>query len=146
MGIGADDNLSRGCQALFRHQGVFHAHLSHVVEVGDVEALGKSPGLSAELGRLDVLAGGIVVQNDGDLVLVKDLSQPCLVKLGDGHRRGDVIAQHQVQPGLNELARLDGVQARVLGQNLLGHGHSHGWVPPCANRCTQYARALVKRM
>ena len=68
-----------------------------------------------------------MVQDDGDLVLVKDLGEPRLVKFGDGHRSGDVVAQHQVQLGLNELAGLHGRKARVLGQDLLGHGHTHAW-------------------
>ena len=79
VGVGADDDLAGGDQALFGQQGVLHAHLAHVVEVGDVEALGKLSGLGAQLGGLDVLAGGGVVQHDRDLVLIKDTGSapPC---------------------------------------------------------------------
>ena len=38
--------------------------------------------LGAKLGGLDVLAGGVVIQYDGDFVLVKNLGQARLLKLG----------------------------------------------------------------
>ena len=97
-----------------------HAHLAHVEEVGDAVLVGEGPGLQAQLGGLDVLAGGVVVQDDGDLVLVKDLGEARLLKLGDGHRGGDVVAQHHVHLGLDELAHLHVVQPGVLGQDLSG--------------------------
>ena len=43
-----------------------------VKEVFDGKALGKLPGLVAQLRGFDVLAGGGVVQHDSDLVPVKD--------------------------------------------------------------------------
>ena len=104
VGVRAHDDLAGGAQALLGQQGVLHAHLAYVEEIGDVVLVGKFPGLLAQLGGLDVLAGGVVVQNDGDLVLVKDLGEPGLFKLGDGHRSGDVVAQDQIQLGLDELA------------------------------------------
>ena len=115
MGIGAHNHLTRGSQPLLRQEGVLHPHLAHIEEVGDLVLVGKLPGLLAQLGGLDVLAGGVVVQDDGDFVLIKDLSEARLLKLGDSHRSGDVVAQHQVQPGLDELSGLHLVQPGVLG-------------------------------
>ena len=91
---------------------MLHPHLAHVEEVGNLVFVGELPGLLAQLGGLDVLAGGVVVQDDGNLVPVKDLSEARLLKLGDGHGGGDVVALHPVQPG-------------VLGQYFLRHCHSH---------------------
>ena len=125
MGVGPHDDLTGSAQALLGQQGVLHTHLAHVEEVGDVMLVGEVPGLQAQLGGLDVLAGGVVVQDNGDLVLVKHLGEARLLKLGDGHRGGDVVAQHHVHLGLDELAHLHVVQTGVLGQNLLGHCHSH---------------------
>ena len=68
-----------------------------------------------------------MVQDNGDLVLVKDLSESRLVKLGNGYRSGDIVAQHQIQLSLNELSGLHGRKARMLCQDLLGHGHTHVW-------------------
>ena len=104
---------------------MLHAHLAHVKEVGDAVFVGKVAGFQAQLSGLDVLARGVVVQDDGDLVLVKDLAEPGLLKLGDGHGGGDVVAQDHVHLGLNELANLHVVQPGVLGQDLLCHCHTH---------------------
>ena len=125
VGVGPHDDLPGGAQALLGQEGVLHTHLAHVEEVGDLVLVGEVPGLQAQLGGFDVLAGGVVVQDNGDLVLVKHLGEARLLKLGDGHRGGDVVAQHHVHLGLDELAHLHVVQTGVLGQNLLGHCHSH---------------------
>ena len=71
VGIGPDDDLAGGGQALLRHQGVLDAHLAHVVEMGDGVLPGKLPAGGAQLGGFDVLAGGGVVQHDGDLVPIE---------------------------------------------------------------------------
>ena len=104
------------------------------------------PHLGAELGGLDVLAGGVVIQNQRDLFPVEHLGQPRLVELGDGHRGGDIVAQHQIQLALHQLAGDNMLQAGVPGQDLLGHGHSHGWVPPFYFSGTRIAWPLAKRM
>ena len=130
MGVGADDHLAGGDQALFRQERVLHAHLPHVEEVRDGKALGKFPGLGAQLRRLDILAGGGVVQNNGDLIPVEYLGQAGLLKLRDGHRGGDIVSEDQVQLPLDELSRLHGVQPGAAGQNFLRHGHSHKNVLP----------------
>ena len=125
MGVGADDSLAGSDQTLFRQQGVLHAHLAYIKEVGDVVLVGKVAGFQAQLGGLDVLARGVVVQDDGDLVLVKDLAEAGLLKLGDGHGGGNVIAQDHIYLGLDELANLHVVQPGVLGQDFLRHCHTH---------------------
>ena len=66
-----------------------------------------------------------MIQYDGDFVLIKNLGQASLLKLADGHRSGDVVAEHQIQLCLNELAYFHGGQSGVFRQNLLGHRHSH---------------------
>ena len=96
VGVGPDDAVAGGDQALFRQQGVLDAHLAHVIEIVDVEAVGKGAALETLLGGLDVLVGGEVVHDHGDLALVKDPGEAFLVKLPDGDGRGDVVAQHHV--------------------------------------------------
>ena len=125
VGVGAHDDLAGSAQALFGEQGVLHAHLAYIKEVGDVVLVGKVAGFQAQLGGLDVLARGVVVQDDGDLVLVKDLAEAGLLKLGDGHGGGNVIAQDHIYLGLDELANLHVVQPGVLGQDFLRHCHTH---------------------
>ena len=104
--------------------------MAHIVEMGDGKLLSKLPALGAQLSGLDVLAGGGVVQYNGDFLPVKHRGQTRLFKFRDGHRRGDVVAQHQVQLSLDALTRLHMVQPGGPGQNFLGHGHSHGLIPP----------------
>ena len=117
--------VEKAPSALLRQEGVLHAHLAHIEEIGDLMLMGKIPGLEAQFRGFDVLAGRIVVQNDGDLVPVKDPGEAGLFKLGDGHRCGDVVAQHHVHLGLDQLTHLHGIQPGVLGQDLLCHCHSH---------------------
>ena len=66
-----------------------------------------------------------MVQDDRDLVLVEDLAEAGLLKLGDGHGGGDVVAQDHVHLGLDELAHLYVIQPGVLGQDFLRHCHTH---------------------
>ena len=146
VGVGADHGLAGGGQALLGQEGVLYPHAAHIVEMGDVKALGELPHLGAELGGLDILAGGVVIQNQRDLFPVEHLGQPRLVELGDGHRGGDIVAQHQIQLALHQLAGDNMLQAGVPGQDLLGHGHSHGWVPPFYFSGTRIAWPLAKRM
>ena len=123
--VGADDGLARGHQALLRQEGVLDAHGAHVIVVVDIELPGEGPALLALGGGLDVLVGGEVIHHHGDAALVENLGEARGLKLVDGHRRGNVIAQHQVQFGLDQLSGTDAVQSRVAGQDLLCHGHSH---------------------
>ena len=105
--------------ALLGQQGVLDAHLAHIVEVQDVVLVGEGAALLGLGGALDVLVGDKVVQHDGDVFLVEHAVKAGLFKFVDGHRGGDVVAQHNIQLGVDQLARLDLVQAGVGSQNLL---------------------------
>ena len=59
-----------------------------------------------------------MIQNQRDLFPVEHLGQPRLVELGDGHRGGDIVAQHQIQLALHQLAGDNMLQAGVPGQDL----------------------------
>ena len=125
VGVGPHNDLPGGAQALLGQEGVLHPHMAHIEEVGNIVFVGKVPGLQTQLSGLDVLAGGVVVQDNGDLVLVKDLGETCFLKFCDRHGGGDVVAQHHIHFGLDELPHLHMVQSGVFGQNLLRHCHSH---------------------
>ena len=126
MAVGANDAVTGGHDALFRQQGVFNAHGAHVVEIQNVVLVGKFPALFGLLGALDVLVGHKVIQHNVHPGLVKDRIKARFLKFVDGDGGGDVVAQHNIQLGVDELSRLDGFLAAVGGQNLLRHGHSHG--------------------
>ena len=105
------------------------AHRAHVVEVDDAVLEGELAHFLALLGALDVLVGREVVHDKRDLGLVEDLLEVRLAQHADGYRAGDVVGEREVDIGLYKLARHDGVEARVRGQNFLRHGHSHEGSP-----------------
>ena len=105
---------------------MFNAHISHIKEVFNAKFPGKIPAFLTLLGRFDVLVGGKVVQHQVYPALIEYMVKALSPEYIHRHCSGDVVAQHLVQPGADELARLDGIQPGVGGQDLLRHGHSHG--------------------
>ena len=125
MAVGADDAIARRHDAFFGQEGVLNAHLAHIVKVEDVVLVGKLPALLGLGSALDVLIGDEVVQHDGDVLLIKHTVEARLLELVDGDGGGDVVAQHDIQLCVDELACLDLGKARVGGQNFLRQSHSH---------------------
>ena len=125
VAVGADDAVTGCHDAFFGQQSVLDAHLAHIVEIEDVVLVGELAALLG-LGRaLDVLVGNEVVEDDGDVLFVEHAVEARLFELVDGDGGSDVIAQHDVELGVDELARLDLGEACVCGQNFLRLGHSH---------------------
>ena len=129
VAIGADDGVARGHKPLLRQERMLDAHRAHVVEVDDAVLEGELAHFLALLGALDVLVGREVVHDKRDLGLVEDLLEVRLAQHADGYRAGDVVGEREVDIGLYKLARHDGVEARMRGQNFLRHGHSHEGSP-----------------
>ena len=125
VAVGADDAVTRRHDAFFGQEGVLHAHLAHIVEIEDIVLIGKLAALLGLLRALDVLVGDKVIQHDGDVLFVEHAVEPGLFKLVDGNGSGDIIAQHDVELGVDELACLDLGKTCVSGQNFLRQGHSH---------------------
>ncbi len=132
--------LAGGDEALFRYQGVLHAHLAHIIIVREAEAPGKGPALLALGGGLDVLVGGEMVHDHHHTGGVKDLVEAGLFKLVDGDGGSDVVSQYHVQFGLDHLSCPNLRQPGVGCQNFLCHGHAHD---ACASFCQAAAAALL---
>ena len=115
MGVGSDDAFTGADQALFRKEGMLNAHLTYVVVVGQVEAAGKGAALLTLGSSLDVFVGGEVIHDHGDLGGVEDGGEARLFKLVDGDRGGDVVSQHHVELGTDQLPGLDLREAGVGG-------------------------------
>ena len=126
MAVGTDDAVTGGHDAFFGQEGVLNAHLTHIVEVEDIIFVGKLAALLGLGCALDVLIGDEVIQHDGNVLLVEHAVKACLLKLVDGDRGGDIVAQHDIELGIDELACLDLRQTRMCGQNFLRQSHSHG--------------------
>ena len=129
MGVRADNAVAGAYNALLRQQGVLDAHAAHVKEIGDVVFAGKVPGLAALLRSLNVLIGDKVVQHQCDAVLIKNRTGPALLKFVDGYRAGNIVAQHHIQLGFDELPGLYLFQPGMNGEDFLRHCHSHGNPP-----------------
>ena len=126
MAVRTDDAVTGGHDAFFGQQGVLDAHLAHIVEVEDIVFVGELAALLGLGGTLDVLVGHKVVQHDGDVLFVEHAVETGALKLVDGDGGGDVVAQHDVQLCVDELACLDLGKPGMCGKDLLRQGHSHG--------------------
>ena len=126
VAVRADHAVTGGDDAFFRQQGVLNAHLTDIVEVEDIVFIGELPALLGLGSTLDILIGYKVVQHDSDMLFIKHAVETGAFKLVDGHRGGDIVAQHDVQLCVDELACLDLRQSGVCGKDLLRQGHSHG--------------------
>ena len=113
VAVGTDDAVTGGHDALFGQQGMFNAHLAHIVEVENVVLVGKFAALLGLRCALDVLIGDKVIQHNIDAGLIKHRVKPGFFKFIDGDRGRDVIAQHDVELGIDELARCHGCLAAV---------------------------------
>ena len=61
--------------------------------------------------------------------------EPGLLELVDSHRRGDVVAEAEIELRHDQIARSDRLFAGGAGQYLLGHGHSHTMYPRSLEAC-----------
>jgi hypothetical protein len=64
-----------------------------------------------------------MVGDKGDAVGIEDLLRPRGPVFLDGDRRGDVVGQHEVEPGVDQLARFHFFFAAMSGQYLFSNGH-----------------------
>ena len=135
VAVGADDAVTGCHNAFFGQQSVLDAHLAHIVEVEDVVLVGELAALLG-LGRaLDVLVGNEVVEDDGDVLFVEHAVETRLFELVDGDGGSDVIAQHDVELGVDELACLDLGKTGMCGKNFLRQGHSHDGTLLLSKKC-----------
>ncbi len=125
MRIRPDNQLASRHQALLRQQGVLHAHATHVIVMRNFMLSGKLSALFALLSRLNILVGSKMVHHQSNFVLIKNCVKTGLFKLVNRHRRGNVIAQAQIQIRHNQLAWLNAFHTGVRGQDFLAHSHSH---------------------
>ena len=115
MAVRTDDAVARGHDAFFGQQGVLDAHLAHIVEVENVVFVGELAALLGLGCALDVLVGHEVVQHDGDVLFIEHAVEARSLELVDGDGGGDIIAQHDVELGVDELPGLDLGQTGMCG-------------------------------
>ena len=125
VAVRTDDAVACGHDAFFRQQSVLNAHLTHIVEVEDIVFVGELAALLGLGGTLDVFVGHKVVQYDGDVLFVEHGVETGTLELVDGNGGGDIVAQHDVQLCIDELACLDLGKTGMCGKNFLRQGHSH---------------------
>ena len=130
VAVRADDAVTGGHDALFGQQRMLNAHLADIVEVEDVVFIGELAALFGLGGAFDILIGHKMVEHDVDAGAVEHRVKTGFLKLVDRHRRGDIVAKHDIELSVDELARGNGCFPAMRGQDLLRHGHSHGVFPP----------------
>ena len=135
MGVGTDDAVAGGDNALLGQQRMLDAHLAHVIKMADAMAAGKFTALLALFCGLDVLVGNEVVQNDGDAVLIKNGVKSGFFKFVDSNRGGNVVAQNDIQLCTDQLAGNHGGEACVGSQDFLSHSHSHDAISFTSESC-----------
>ena len=126
MGVCADDNVTGNDQSFFRQQSVFDAHLSHVVEVGDLLFAAEITAHFTLGSCLDVLVRSKVIHDHGHLILVENIVLVQFVELPDRNRGSDIVAQHTIQIDQDQLTGFNRIQTGVCGKDLLCHCHTHG--------------------
>ena len=104
---------------------MFDAHLADVKVIVDIKTFCEGTALLAAGGSLYVLVGSKMIHYHCHTALVEYRRETIRLKLIDGDREGDVVAQHQIQFGLDQLTGADFLQSCVCGKDLLCHGHSH---------------------
>ena len=118
-------------------------HLSDIVKMADALFPGKVPACLGLLGRLDILVGNKMVQHNDHPLRVKDPGQPRTAKGVHRNGRGDIIAQHEIQSGADQLPRFHPVQPCMGSKNFLCHGHAHHSAPSFFMLAKALSSALV---
>ena len=125
MRIRADAKAARTYQAFFGKQSVLDSHHADIHKILDVVFIGKVSRLLNKCCRLDVLVWCKVVHDHCDFCVVKHRSSAVLLKNIDRHGRGNVVAEHHIELGVDKLTCLNLAQSRVSRKNFLRHCHSH---------------------
>ena len=99
-----------------------------VIEMLYVVLSCKVARCDAQLSRLDILARSIVIESDDYFFFVKDLVKSGFFEDADGHRCGDIIAEHYVEFCLDQVTSVDFRKSGVSCEDLLCHCHAHGLV------------------
>jgi len=82
---------------------MFNAHFTYIVIVVDVEPPCKCAAFLALFGTFDIFVRCEVVHDERYPALVVDFAEACTFKFVDGDRSGDVVGQHHVEAGADEL-------------------------------------------
>ncbi len=125
MGIGADYQIPRPDQPLFREETVLNPHLADLKIMDDPVFLREFPHHLCLLRRFDILVWGKMVRDQGDRLRIKDLIHPNPGKLLNRHRRRNIIAQHQVYPGVDQFPRFYLLLSGMRRQDLFCYCHCH---------------------
>ena len=105
-------------------------HLSNIKIIGNIMLTGKLTHAFAVFCRLDVFIRNKMIQNQCDLILMKNTIYFHFIHFMNCDRRCDIISEHQIQIRLDQLSRTDRVKSCVRRKNFLCHRHSHFNFPP----------------
>jgi len=129
VGIGPDHQIAGPDQTLFRQKAVLDTHGADLKVVGEAVHPGKISQNFGLFGGFDVFIRDKVVRDQGYPLPVEYAGHPDLFKFFNRHRRGDVVAQDQVDPGIDQLTGQHFLLAGMCRQDFFGYGHRH-WMSP----------------
>ena len=104
---------------------MLNTHFTDIVKMADTMRTRKLAALLGLLCRFNVFVRNKVIQHDRYAILIKYTVKAGFFELVDRHRRGNVVAENNIQLRIDQLPRGYGFQPRVCRQYFLCHGHSH---------------------
>ena len=124
--VGADDELARQDEAVFRQHGVADAALSHLEVPLDSHLVGELAREATKGGARCVFRGLEVVLRHRHTFRVPDpFGAHLLAHDLSGRRDGEVVPHRKVDLGENQVSGTDTVAPGSTSQDLLGHRHAH---------------------
>ena len=104
---------------------MFNTHFANVIKVSNIVLAAEITAHFALFRRLDILVGSEVIHDHSYFVFVENFWFVELCKFLDSHRRGDIVAENEIEFSKDKLSRLNGVKSGMSRKNFLSHCHSH---------------------
>ncbi len=125
MRICAYNGVARYSEAFLGDEAMLYTHLPHLKVIRDVIFLRELAHHLALLRSLYILIRRKMVGNDSDLILIVYRLFARFRELSYRYGRRDVVAQREVDIGLDELPRVHLVKPCFRSQYFLCHCHTH---------------------
>jgi hypothetical protein len=123
MTVSPDHYISWQDQPFFREKGVLDPGLSDLKKMGEATGLCKISEDFTLFRRKDVFSRCKVIRDQNDTIPMEDLFGSHLLKGLDGKGCSDIVAESQIDPGIDEIARANLFFLGMEGQYLFCNRH-----------------------
>jgi hypothetical protein len=124
MGISPGDQVSRDYQSLFGEENMLYPGPPDVIET-NIVFTGELTAALYDLRALDVLGWCEVIHHHDHFLWVEDSSSFNLLKLLNGKNSRQLRGQHDIDPGVDKLSRVNYILVTLGSQQLFGECKSH---------------------